>query len=490
MSLSGKLRIFNTLTREVEEFQPIEAGKVGIYTCGPTVYNYAHIGNLRTYVCEDLIRRAFEWAGYQVTHVMNVTDVGHLESNADSGEDKMELAARKTRKSPWEIARFYENAFFEDCGRLGIARPAVVCRATEHIDDMIAFIQRIEANGCAYSHDGNVYFSIDDFAEYGRMARLDLANLRAGSRVEVDARKKSPLDFVLWFSNSKFPNQIMQWDSPWGRGFPGWHIECSAMATRYLGERIDVHMGGIDHIPVHHTNEIAQSECCLEHKWVNYWMHCDFLLMKKDKMSKSTEDFVRLATLEEQGYDGLHYRYFCFGAHYRSTLAFTWEGLEAARQTVESLRNRVIAWKIESKLKKPATAAEEGRKNEFLTRFWRHIQDDINVPAALGVVWEMVRDATLPPALKLSAMIEADQVLGLGVAEFERPALEPAVEGLIKERQAARQSRDWSQSDSIRDHLLKEHNIQLMDTPAGTEWYFLPKDEQAIQAALLRCTEA
>jgi cysteinyl-tRNA synthetase len=461
----------------LEPFVPVQEGKVGLYTCGPTVYNYAHIGNLRTYILEDLIRRTFEAHGYDVRHVMNVTDVGHLESDADAGEDKLELAARRERHSPWEIARFYEAAFFEDCRKLGLEPPHVVCRATEHIPDMIDFIHRIEERGFSYIADGNVYFSIDRFPGYGKLALLDLDSLRAGSRIEVDSRKENPLDFVLWFSNSKFRNQIMQWDSPWGRGFPGWHIECSAMATKYLGEYIDIHTGGIDHIPVHHTNEIAQSEACLGHQWVKYWMHCDFLLLKEAKMAKSSGQFLRLAVLEERGFEAPHYRYFCLGAHYRSPLTFSWEALDAARVAFESLKNRIVSWKIQANAPQKGGAAGDARAAEYASRFMGHLADDINVPAALGVLWEMAKDSTLLPAAKLKLALDFDRVLGLGFAAFERPAADEALQEQIQLRNDARRKKDWKTSDAIRDRLLAERGVQLMDTPTGTEWYFVPKDE-------------
>ena len=470
------ISIFNTLTRTVEPLRPIEAGHVRFYTCGPTVYDYAHIGNLRTYVLEDLIRRALESRGLTVKHVMNVTDVGHLESDADSGEDKLALAARRQQRSPWEIARYYEAAFFEDCQRLRIQPPHVVCRATEHIDDMIRFIQGIEERGFAYQIDGNVYFSIDQFPEYGRLARLDLESMRAGARVAVDSRKRNPLDFVLWFSDSKFTNQIMQWDSPWGRGFPGWHIECSAMATKYLGDRIDIHMGGIDHIPVHHTNEVAQSEACLGHTWVNYWMHCNFLLLKDAKMAKSSGEFLRLATLEARGFAAVHYRYFCLGAHYRSPLAFSWDALEGARTSFEALKNRVVGWKVQLSAGKGGGPDRGDRGGDYSRRFWASIGDDVNVPAALGVVWEMAKDAELLPGVKLGLALEFDEVLGLGVAEFQRLEIDPDVKALIELRNESRRNRNWPSADAIRDRLLAEHNIQLMDTSQGTEWYALPKD--------------
>lgn len=466
-------QLHNTVSGGLEKFEPIEPGVIRLYTCGPTVYNYAHIGNLRTYVSEDVIRRAFEESGYQVRHVMNVTDVGHLESDADEGDDKMSLAAARERKSPWDIARYYEEAFFADCKKLRLLPPTVTCRATEHIEHMQAMVKKLEERGFAYLAEGNVYFDIARFPEYGKMARLRLDDLEAGARIEVDESKRNPQDFVLWFSRSKFPNQIMQWDSPWGRGFPGWHIECSAMATEYLGERIDIHMGGIDHITVHHTNEIAQAEGALGHPWVNVWMHCNFLVIDKAKMAKSGDNFLRLKTVEDRGFDPLHYRYFCLGAHYRSELKFTWENLEQARRSFETLKNLVVGWKIESKkLGKKGGAPEMSGAAVagYRDRFWQALCDDINVSRALGVVWDMARDAALEKPQRLALIGEFDRVLGLGVEAFQRPEIAPELLARVREREQARAARDFKLADVIRDELAAQ-GIQLMDTPEGTDWY-------------------
>lgn len=468
-----RFRLHNTLAGGLEDFEPITPGEIKLYTCGPTVYNYAHIGNLRTYVSEDVIRRAFEAAGYTVRHVMNVTDVGHLESDADEGDDKMSLAAKREKKSPWDIARYYEDAFFADCDRLGIERPTIACRATEHIDDMQGMVKALEERGFAYDAGGNVYFDISKFPGYGKLARLKLGDLEAGARVEVDAHKRNPHDFVLWFSRSKFPNQIMQWDSPWGRGFPGWHIECSAMATRYLGERIDIHMGGIDHIPVHHTNEIAQAEAALGHEWVNVWLHCNFLVIDKGKMAKSGGEFLRLQTVLDKGFAPIHYRYFCLGAHYRSELKFTWDNLDQARRSFETLKNLIVGWKIESKKlgkKAKAAAAETPELSAYRERFWDALTDDINICRALAAVWDLARDSALSPPQKLALITELDAVLGLGVEDFRRPEIAPELMERIREREAAREARDWARADALRDELAAE-GLQLMDTPDGTDWY-------------------
>ena len=464
-------QLFNTMAGQVEPLEPLEPGKVRLYTCGPTVYNYAHIGNLRTYISEDVIRRALEVGGYDVHHVMNITDVGHLESDADQGEDKMALAAAREAKSPWDIARFYEQVFFEDCQALHIQRPTVVCRATEHIEHMIRFIQGLEARGATYVVDGNVYFAIDKFPAYGRLARLRLDDQQAGARVDVDPRKRSPNDFVLWFSQSKFPNQIMQWDSPWGRGFPGWHIECSAMATEYLGDRIDIHMGGIDHIPVHHTNEIAQSEAYLQHEWVKYWMHCEFLIIDKGKMAKSGGKFLRLATLVENGFAPVHYRYFCLGGHYRSPQRFSWDALDGARRTFENFKNLVVSWKLRTRQSKAAATPDDAAQAaRYAERFWDALQDDFNCPKALGVLWELARDASLSEATRLGLARDFDRVFGLGVDEFRRPEIPAEMVALIKQREEARNQKNWAVSDDIRAQLAGQ-GIHLMDTPEGTDWY-------------------
>ena len=326
-----ELKVYNTLQRQIEPFHPIEEGRVSFYACGPTVYNYAHIGNLRTYVFEDILRRSLEYFGYEVQHVMNVTDVGHLTDDADQGEDKMEVSAREKKMSVWEIAEFYANAFFKDLEKLNIEPPTKTCRATDHIGDMIGLIKRLEEKGYTYVAGGNVYFDISQFPDYGKLALLDRQDLKIGARVERDPNKRNPRDFVLWFTQSKFEHQTMQWDSPWGRGYPGWHVECSAMSMKYLGEQFDIHAGGVDHIPVHHTNEIAQSEAATGRKWVNYWLHGEFLVMKGAKIAKSAGNSITFSVLEEENFEPLDYRYFCLGGHYRSQLIFTKEALEVAR---------------------------------------------------------------------------------------------------------------------------------------------------------------
>ena len=460
-----RITLYNTYTRKKEAVTLGEEGQVRLYTCGPTVYNLAHIGNLRTYVHEDVLRRALARSGLSVRHVMNVTDVGHLASDADSGEDKMVLGARREGKTVWEIARFYEDAFFRDIESLNILRAHQVCRATEHVEDMIAFVKALLDRGYGYEVDGNIYFDTSKVANYGFLGRLDVDAQLAGARVEVDERKRSPRDFVLWFSKSKFPNQVMQWDSPWGRGFPGWHVECSVLAIKYLGERVDIHCGGIDHIPLHHTNELAQSEAYLGHAWCSIWMHCNFLKMGSGKMSKSAGGFVDLADVTEMGFEPFHYRYFCLGSHYRSELAFSDEGMRGAKNALERLRSHVRGWK-----KAEAEGGEPpGRALAYRRAFESAISDDLNTPVALSAVWNLARDDTIADWWKLGLVRAFDEVLGLRLDATQEERLSDSAMALIREREAARESRDWERSDRLRDEL-QTRGVIVRDTPTGTEW--------------------
>lgn len=461
--------IYNTLTRNKEELVTIKKDKVGMYTCGPTVYNYAHIGNLRTYIFEDALKKSLEYVGYKVKHVMNVTDVGHLQSDGDEGEDKMALGASREHKTVWEIAKFYEDAFFEDCRKLNVKRPNVVCRATEHIDDMIKFIQKLEEKGFTYESNGNVYFEIDKFHDYTKLANLSIDELEAGSRIEIDPNKKNPLDFVLWFTNSKFTNQIMQWDSPWGRGFPGWHLECSAMSMKYLGERIDIHCGGIDHIPVHHTNEIAQSECALGHKWVNYWVHGEFLVEDGSKMSKSSGDFLTVSRLEKEGFNPLDYRYFCLQSKYRKQLVFRFESLRDAQNGYRALKKKIGA--ILSNIEEGLTINKE-LIAAYRDKFKAQISDDLNLANAFTVLNEVIKDSALNNKEKAFLIEDFDKVFSLDLMKIEKEAVEvdeELVNRLIAERNEARANKNYGRSDEIRAQLLAM-NIEVLDSKEGTTW--------------------
>jgi cysteinyl-tRNA synthetase len=468
-----------------------------MYTCGPTVYQYAHIGNLRSYVFEDVLRRALEYFGYEVRHVMNVTDVGHLTDDADEGEDKVIKSAREMGKSVWDIAEHFTEAFFTDIEKLDIEQPSVVCKATDHIDDMIDMIKRIEANGYTYESGGNVYFDTSKFPNYGELALLDRQEQKAGARIEVDENKKHPRDFVLWFTKSKFENQAMIWDSPWGRGYPGWHIECSAMSTKYLGEHFDIHTGGVDHIPVHHTNEIAQTEAATGRKWVNYWIHGEFLLMDTGKMSKSKGNFVTLGTLEEEGFEPLDFRYLCLGGHYRTQLQFSYDALNASRQARRNLLDRIAQIKEEAgegavdaatAVRDAAAARREGsggtgegpaaeglseRAGGYLSAFEDHLADDLNVPKCLADLWGAVKDGDLDPAEKLLLVARMDGLFALDLLEAQASTdtslLEEDIRALVEERNEARKNRNFARADEIRD-MLAGRGIILEDTPAGTRW--------------------
>lgn len=470
------VKFFNTMGRTMQAFIPLVPGKVGLYGCGPTVYNYAHIGNLRTYVFEDLLVRSLRRFGYEVTHVMNVTDVGHLSGDDDTGEDKMVRSAKERGESVLQIAKFYTDAFFSDTERLGIARPTVVCKATDHVGDMIALIQRIEANGYTYMAGGNLYFDVTKFPNYGELANLKMDELKAGARIEVDENKRNPHDFVLWFTKSKFENQALIWDSPWGRGYPGWHIECSAMSMKYLGESFDIHAGGIDHIPVHHTNEIAQSEAATGKPWVRYWLHAEFLIMDKGKMSKSKGDFVTLQSLIDAGIEPLDYRYFCLGGHYRSQLTFSWEGMEQAKASRKALFDKILELRDRAAGQAiPLRAELVPAAAERLARFDESLADDLAVPRALAELWQLVRDAQVPAVHALAAALDMDTVLGLGLASARRAEASVGadtvsiIESMIAQRSAAKQAKKWAEADSIRN-TLKTMGIALEDGPAGTTW--------------------
>ncbi|MFP4643422.1 MAG: cysteine--tRNA ligase [Spirochaetales bacterium] len=474
------LSLFNTLGRRREIFTPLDPENIRMYSCGPTVYNYAHIGNLRAYVFVDLLRRVLSFFGYPVTHVMNITDVGHLTDDADDGEDKMVKSSRESGKSVWEIAQFYTDAFFRHTDALNILRPHIAPRATEHIPQMIELIRRLDERGFTYHSGGNVYFDTSKFPSYGVLARNRAAgpseHSHAHSRVESDPNKRNPADFVLWFTRSKFENQAMVWDSPWGRGYPGWHIECSAMSMHYLGEQFDIHCGGVDHIAVHHSNEIAQSEAATGKKWVNYWLHNEFLVMEKGKMAKSSGGFITLDSLTEAGYDPLDYRYFCLLAHYRSELRFSWEALDAARSARQRITERVerlsedagyaLSQASREARSRPASPDGAGR---HLSAFEQAVADDLNSPKALAAAWSLVKDDAIPAEERLRALATMEQVLGLAL--FDRAeddlVVPDDVRKLVAERTAARKERNFRRADEIRD-TLTQRGYSLEDSPEGT----------------------
>jgi cysteinyl-tRNA synthetase len=457
------VNLFNTVTRQIEPLKTIEPGKCSVYCCGPTVYDFQHIGNMRTYIFEDVLVRTIKRAGLAVKHVMNITDVGHLVSDADDGEDKMSVAAKREKKSSMEIAAYYTDIFFKDCQKLNIKHPEIVCKATDHIKEMIALIQKLEARGMTYISGGNVYFDVSKFPQYGAMAKLDLENLKAGARVDEDKSKKSPFDFALWFTKSKFENQELQWDSPWGRGYPGWHIECSAMSMKYLGDKFDIHCGGIDHIPVHHTNEIAQSEGATGAPWVNYWMHGEFLLLNKEKMSKSKGGFITLQTIIDQGIDPLAYRFLVTNAHYRSQLNFSDETLGNAARGLQKLKSTVIA------LKSSGESLIAPKNLSYLNDFEAAAFDDLNMPKAFASLWACTNDSSLKAGEKLWLLNEMDQILGFEMMSWKEEAIEVSAEvrALMTARDDARKAKNWAESDRLRGEIQK-HGFLVEDSSAGT----------------------
>ncbi len=456
--MPAALSLYDNYTRSLRPFAPLEAsGEVGLYTCGPTVYDYQHVGNYRTFLFEDGLKRVLEWNGYRVRHVMNITDVGHLTSDADTGEDKMEKGARRTGKTAWEIAGLYTDAFLADLDLLNIERPTILCKATDHIAEQIAFIADIERNGFAYRTSDGVYFDTSRQPGYGHLARLDVKGLDAGRRVEL-GDKRHATDFALWKFSPPGEQRQMEWESPWGRGFPGWHIECSAMAQKYLGDYFDIHCGGEDHISVHHTNEIAQTEARCGTRLANFWMHGYFLLSNDAKMAKSAGEFLRLKALVDRGYDPLAYRYLCLTAHYRSQLNFTWDALDAAATGLERMRTGVHALR-------DAPAADPDAA--LVERFTAEVNDDLNLPRALAVAWEALRGG-LPDGVRRATLLAFDAVFGLRLAAWapRQEAIPPEIAALAQARLAARKAKDWVGSDRLREEI-RAGGWEIEDGPGG-----------------------
>ena len=470
--MENRISIYNTLTRKVELFVPNVDGKVNMYTCGPTVYHFAHIGNLRSYICEDVLEKTLRYAGYDVKRVMNITDVGHLSSDADTGEDKMLKGAKREHKTVMEIAKFYTDAFMSDIAKLNIKTPDVVEPATNCIDEFITMVSGLIEKGYAYVAGGNVYFDTSKLEDYYVFSSQSEKELMVGVRddVEEDTNKKNKADFVLWFTKSKFDNQELKWDSPWGVGYPGWHIECSCISLKHLGEYMDIHCGGVDNIFPHHTNEIAQSESYLGHKWCNYWFHVHHLNDKSGKMSKSKGDFLTVSLLEEKGYKPVVYRMFCLQSHYRKPLEFSYENLDNTTQAYEKLTKRIAALKDEGEV-------DQAKFDEYKNKYIECLGNDINTASAITMVYDVLGDASLNDKTKLELIKSFDYVLCLdltskhGVVEENNvdPELEAFVLAKIEERKAAKKEKDFAKADAIRDELLAK-GVTIKDTREGTVW--------------------
>lgn len=463
------IKLFNTLGREKQVFTPITPGKAGLYTCGPTVYDYQHIGNFRTFMFEDFLKRVLLYNGYDVTHIMNITDVGHLVSDGDEGEDKMEKGSARTGKTVWEISEYYTQFFLDDAKLLNLIPPARYTKATEYIQEQIDMVKCLDDKGYTYITSDGVYFDTSKLSDYGKLARLDIEGLEEGSRIEFSSEKKNKTDFALWKFSPKDEKRQMEWDSPWGKGFPGWHIECSAMSRKFLGDTFDIHCGGIDHVPIHHTNEIAQSEACTGKPFAHYWLHGAFLEEESGKMSKSKGEFLRVETLIKHGYTPLDYRYMCLGTHYRKRLLFSWDILEQAKTALTRLRQNITQIREDAKknFDERDASMPEGEKEKFMEA----VNDDLNMPQAIAVLWGVVRNEKLKSIEKLNLIIDFDRVLGLDLnkdVEQTKADVPDEIMELVNKRIAAKKSKDFKKADELRDEL-KSMGWEVLDKKDGVE---------------------
>ena len=459
-----KIQLYNSLERKKSEFSPIRPGKVGLYTCGPTVYNFAHIGNLRTYIFEDILKRVLRYNNFQVKHVMNITDVGHLTGDRDMGEDKMEKGAQREGRTAWEIAEFYTRAFESDIALLNIIEPDIWVKATDTIGDQIELIKILESKGYTYRTGDGIYFDTARFKDYTRLSHQDIESLREGARVEKNPEKRNATDFALWKFSPEGVRRQMEWDSPWGTGFPGWHIECSAMSMKYLGEQLDIHCGGTDHIDVHHTNEIAQSEAATGKKFFNCWMHGAFLIIAGGKkMAKSEGNFLTLQNaFVKKGINPLVYRFAAFQTHYRKPMEYSEESIQAARNGLQHLQNQV------RQAAQNNTGQKGAVKGEFRTKFLEAINDDLNMPRAMAVVQELLK-SSMGDDDKHATILDFDRVLGLSLDQVDKPEeLPQEIKNLVAERQAARDAKDWAASDRLRD-TIQDLGYLVQDAKGGMQ---------------------
>ena len=454
------IKFYNTLTRTKEEFKPIDEKEIRMYSCGPTVYYYAHIGNLRAYLFMDNLRRVLKYNGYKLKHVMNITDVGHLVSDADEGEDKMIKAAKRENKNPFEIADFYMNAFMKDIEKLNIDKPEIIARATEHIDVMEEYVKKIIENGFTYQTEDTIYFDTSKLKKYGILSNRNVEEQKAGARVEFDKNKKNISDFALWIKAPE--NHIMKWDSFFGKSYPGWHLECSAMGYKYLGDHFDIHTGGVDHIPIHHENEIAQSQGFCGKIPANYWMHVEFLQINGGKMSKSLNNLYTLKDLEEKGYEPLVYRMFNYTSNYRAQINFTFEAMDSAKIALNRLREGYL------KHSEGTDDVSDEEIKDYEEKFLEAINDDLNMPVAMSVVWDVVKNPKKSKKLQ-NLLLKFDGVLGLNLKDYQKQEniLPEEIKTLVEQRNEARATKNWSESDRIRD-LLIEKGYTVKDSKEGT----------------------
>ena len=460
------MKLYNTLNKKVEEFVPRDEKKVKMYTCGPTVYHFAHIGNLRTYISEDILEKSLKYLGYDVTRVMNITDVGHLVGDGDSGEDKMMVAAKREHKSSWEVAKYYTDCFKKDCERLNIKWPSIVSPATDNIEEYIKIISKLLDSGYAYISDGNVYYDTSKYSDYYHLSGRNADDLMIAVREDSkeDTSKKNPFDFGLWFTNSKFNNQEMQWDSPWGRGYPGWHIECSGISIKYLGEYLDIHCGAEDAIFPHHTNEIAQSEAYLGHKWCNYWVHFGFLNDKNGKMSKSKGEFLTVDLLAEKGYNPLAYRYLCLNSYYHNALTFSYDILDGASREYDKLKRRI------TNLSCKGTVDKEKVKI-YHDKFGDNLANDLNTSSCITLLYDVLKDNSINDKTKREIIEDFDQVLSLDLLVEENTdidvSLKKYIEEMIEKRKVYKKEKNFEEADKIRKELM-DKGIMIKDTREGT----------------------
>lgn len=458
------IKLYNTLTKKEEVFTPLRQAqgkplkdkKVGMYTCGPTVYDYDHLGHAWNYTQADFLRRVLEYNGYKVKQVMNITDVGHLTSDADTGEDKMEKSAKEKQKTVWEIAEFFTKIFFENRKKLNLLKPHIVCKATDHIKEMIELVEILIKKGYGYKIDDGIYFDVQKFPKYGKLSGNTLENLKAGARIEINPQKRHPADFALWKLSPKGVKRQMEWDSPWGRGFPGWHIECSAMSMKYLGKTFDIHTGGEDNIFPHHESEIAQSETATSKKFVNYWFHPRFLKIEGEKMSKSLKNFFTIADIEKRGFSALALRYLFLTGHYRSSFNFTWQGLKAAQTALKNLYEAISSF-----------GRADGRiDKKYKEKFLSFINDDLNMPEGVGLVWQLVKDKKVRNPDKKKTLFDFDKVLGLDLAKIKKIAIPFSIKKLVEKREKLRTEKKWQEADNIRKEIEKK-GFLVEDTEKG-----------------------